>query len=1115
MKTFISAIFILALSSPIFSQTIDIEKAIVLSNNWALAHGINSDVENIIYKTVDKDTLLYIVNYNNAWVMISAGKSLMPILGFSLESTYDVNNEPDALKSLFDFYAYVKKENRANGVEYSAEWEKAASGNLKSEYSSGSVEPLLPVTWNQDWPYNAYCPEDADLSANFNGHHNTSCGPTAFAQVLRYWKYPERGSGSHSFYYEKFGTSISANFGATQYNWDNMPAVLDFGDTESVYKDVANLMVHAAVAVDYSYSSGGTLSQYTSAAVRYFGYSPTCRVLYRDDFSNSGWHSIFRDDLNNGRPIMIMANSAGSAQPWENGNVNGHYFVCDGYYGNDYYHINWGWGGSGNGYFPLFSLGSYVYHNHALIGLEPNYDKKELVLTDPYTTDNNTVVLMHFDGDLNNESSLSENPSQNGSISFEDNSSLGLGQSLYLDNSSQNNQSYLAIPDNDNLDLEGDWTIEMWFKPNSIGNNYGQNFTMISKPGNNGNRNANYSASILPTSAYVDEALSCTFYPSPDIEKNTGIIRTDKDFIKTGQWYHFSFIRNTGDKTMSLVIHDANKKLIHYASDSYHAEKAESPRLNSNPLYIGFGYYTNTFFDGYIDELRISNIAREPRVVSTSVRITEPNGGEKWIPGHYKNIKWHSENVNEIDIEYSIDNGDSWKTVINGCSANRTSWSWEVPEIQSKECLIKITDTSDNSIVDISDGVFTIEEENAKIWQEINLNTGWNILSFNVEPDNKNLLNIVQPLIDAEKLHKIIDEGGNILQHMPWGWVNNIGNMSNTEGYYAKVSSGVTLSIHGTAVQCPFDIDLFIGWNIMGYPCQNPEDAMSVLQVLIDDEKVDKVIDENGNIIQYMPWGWVNNIGDLLPGEGYYIKLSEDASITFEEPGVQTPLKTNDIEYAVSQSKSFAKSFKGNPYMPMTIVLTNLNELLHDSEVGVFDGKTCVGAAVIEDEIVYISASADDPYTPEIDGFTKGSRITIKVFDRANAEVRIVKPVIIQGVNSFAPLETYVGSLKSYTGGHVDSEFHNNYLGLSFPNPASDFTIIEYGLFETSSIILSVYDQLGKRVRKIERPVQLPGVYKYQIDWKNLKNGIYYYRLETTGDSGYFTESKKMVVKKY
>ena len=715
MKTFISAIFILLLSAPIFSQTVGIEKATILSDNWALTHGINSEVENIIYKTVDKDTLLYIVNYKNAWVMISADKALKPILGFSLESVYDETNEADALKSLFDFYAYVKKENRANGVEYSAEWEEAASGNLKSEYSSGTVEPLLPVTWNQDWPYNAYCPENAEMSANFNGHHNTSCGPTAFAQILRYWKYPERGTGSHSYYYDRFSSSVSANFGSTEYNWDNMPAVLDFSDPESVYTDVAKLMLHVGVSVDNSYSSGGSLYQYTSAAVKYFGYAPTCRVLYREDFSNSGWHSIFRDDLNNGRPILIMANSAGSAEPWENGNVNGHYFVCDGYYGSDSYHINWGWEGSGNGYFPLFSLGSFVYHNHALIGLEPNYDKKELVLTDPYTTDNNTVVLMHFDGDLNNESSLSENPSQNGSISFEDNSSLGLGQSLYLDNSSQDNQSHLIIPDNDNLDLSGDWTIEMWFKPISLGNSYGQYYTMISKPGSSGNNNANYSASISPTNDYVDRALYCSFYPSPDIERNTGIIRTDKGFIETGKWYHFSFIRNTADKTMSLIIHDSNKKLIHYASDPYHEEKAANPRLNSNPLYIGFGYYTNTFFNGYIDELRVSNIVREPRIATTSVRITEPNGGEKWVPGNYKNIKWVSENVQEIKIEYSTDNGASWHTVVNNCSATRTGWSWEVPEVQSNECLIKITDTSDNSVVDISDGVFTIGEDEIEI----------------------------------------------------------------------------------------------------------------------------------------------------------------------------------------------------------------------------------------------------------------------------------------------------------------------------------------------------------------------------------------------------------------
>jgi len=1412
VRTLKTVLILFIFTSSSLAQQISIDQASFVAKRWAESQNQQAEISNIICKTVENDTIIYIVNFQKAWVMVSANMSLRPILGFSFDSQYTAKGEPNNVKSLFRFYAYAARQNREIGINYLSDWESAQSKVEKSSSSSGTVEPLLPVTWNQDWPYNAYCPEDSEMGSAFNGRHNTSCGPTAFAQILRYWKYPVRGTGSHSYYYDRFGTTVSANFGSTEYNWDNMPVSLDYDDPESRYKDIANLMVHAAVAVDKSWSSGGSLSQYTSAAVRYFGYAPTCRILYRDDYSNTAWHSIFRDDLNNGRPIMICANSAGSADPWEYGINYGHYFVCDGYYGSDYYHINWGWEGSGNGYFPLFSFGSFVFHNHALIGLEPNYDKKELVLSEPHSNDNNTVVLMHFDGDLNNESSLSENPSQNGSVSFEDNSSLGLGQCLYLNNSDQANQSHLSIPDNDNLDLDGDWTIEMWFKPNSFGNSGNEQFTMVSKPDNNGNYNANYSASIMPNNHYIERSLVCSFYPSPDIENNTGTIRTDKGFLNSGQWYHFSFIRNTSDKTMSLVIHDSNKKLIHYASDSYHAERAANPRLNSNPLYIGFGYYSKTYFNGYIDELRISNVVREFEITSTSLALTTPNGGEAWQSGTLQAIRWTSQNIANLKIEYSINNGDSWQLISESYSANQGSYFWQVPDIVSKECLVKISDVSNDNVFQTSSAVFEIFDHseltllapnggesyqcgseipiiwethginnidisfssdgggswspiisghsvddipfywtvpsvttsNYKIkigdgnistesagsftvvetevpggpyvpiantviltsfdknldnksgsssnaipngnlsyslntergmgycidldgssyltiahneslnlsgdwtieawikvgsyssalqyivnkpgdndnyqanyalqlqpwwdnvlhgfyfsdtetrinvtdmkpsldqwyhvrftrnvadseisivvhdinWneissnsrefsgtdvllsskdlrigegfigsldelristadqirQDINLSTGWNILSFNVEPDNTDLLDVVQPLIDDEILHKIIDEGGNILQHMPWGWVNNIGDIANTEGYYIKVNSDVSLSIYGTIVPCPFDIDLYTGWNIMGYPCQNPEDAIAVLQALIDAGKVSKVIDEGGNILQYMPWGWVNNIGDLLPGEGYYIKLSENASITFEEPGEPTSLKTKYSGIETSETEFFMNSHPGNPYLPMTIVLTDVDNLGYDSEIGIFDGDLCVGAGIINNDKIYISAAADDPYTPEIDGFINGNTITIKVFDRVHGRAYVLEPELIQGDYRFSPLETYIGSLKSCTKDLLKTGLENNYLGLSFPNPASDYTTIEYGLAETSSVTLTVYNQLGKTISVLNITDQPSGIHQYIIDWKNLGQGIYYYRLVTKGESGYFIETKKMIVNKY
>jgi len=205
MKTSYFVFIVLLFSTTVFSQTVDIGKARSISENWASSHNLQPTVENIIYKSVKNDTLLYIFNFKNAWIMISADVSLFPILGFSLNSNYSESNEPDAVKSLFEIYDIVKKDNLLNKIEFSTEWELIESENLKNAKSESEVNPLIPVTWNQDWPYNAYCPEDSEMPANFNGLHNTSCGPTAFAQILRYWRYPVHGTGYNSYTYSDLG----------------------------------------------------------------------------------------------------------------------------------------------------------------------------------------------------------------------------------------------------------------------------------------------------------------------------------------------------------------------------------------------------------------------------------------------------------------------------------------------------------------------------------------------------------------------------------------------------------------------------------------------------------------------------------------------------------------------------------------------------------------------------------------------------------------------------------------------------------------------------------------------------------------------------------------------
>jgi len=88
--------------------------------------------------------------------------------------------------------------------------------------------------------------------------------------------------------------------------------------------------------------------------------------------------------------------------------------------------------------------------------------------------------------------------------------------------------------------------------------------------------------------------------------------------------------------------------------------------------------------------------------------VTAPNGGETWLEGEYHDITWnYMAGIVNVKIEYSVNNGANWSPVVNSTPCDGT-YNWLIPNENSNQCLIKISDADDSAIFDISDDVFTI-----------------------------------------------------------------------------------------------------------------------------------------------------------------------------------------------------------------------------------------------------------------------------------------------------------------------------------------------------------------------------------------------------------------------
>ena len=374
---------------------------------------------------------------------------------------------------------------------------------------------------------------------------------------------------------------------------------------------------------------------------------------------------------------------------------------------------------------------------------------------------------------------------------------------------------------------------------------------------------------------------------------------------------------------------------------------------------------------------------------------------------------------------------------------------------------------SENILYSIQNGSLTVQKR-VTVQQNIDLNVGWNIISLNVIPENENMMNIFESLITDSKLKKVMDETGKTVED--WGiygsWKNNIGNLIGTEGYKVNTNSATTLTVVGTPIQFPFEIELKTGWNIISWPAQNEQDGMDVFQSLIDAGKLKKVMDEAGKTIE--DWGiygsWKNGINNFKPGEGYNVNVNSDCVLTVNESGS----KSKAIVPEILTSGHFIPAFKGNGTEHMNINVVNLSEsgIMEGDEIGIFDGEICVGSIKVNfhPSSICIPVSANDGIE-EKNGFTGGNSIVIRLYRNGREfpvslqPINQSKPVFEKGESLFAmaDLTTGINGLTGFQSTEINC----------YPNPFSDLMNIEIEQQKNELLNVVIYDILGRKVKQL------------------------------------------------
>ncbi|MEI8202146.1 MAG: C10 family peptidase [Bacteroidota bacterium] len=319
-----------------------------------------SDTKAVNFKkvnTIIKDSHVLYYEYllsGNGFIFIAADDIVVPVLAYSNEKVIENEAKPIQFTEWMNNYnqqiEWCRNQQLQAPQEITDKWVQLVSGNTLSEKSktAKNVDPLLPCIWDQSYPYNMLCPVDA---AGNGGHVYAGCTATAMAQIMYFFRFPQIGTGYHSYVHPTYGL-LEADFDTTDYHWNSM---IDGGISQN--HAIALLQYHCGVAVEMDYApdgSGAGINMAGDGLKTYFGYSQNIETVNKSDFSSSAWLTKIKGNIDNNMPIEYAG--------YDTQGGGGHAFVLDGYQGTDYFHFNWGWSGSYNGFYYLTALNPASYN---------------------------------------------------------------------------------------------------------------------------------------------------------------------------------------------------------------------------------------------------------------------------------------------------------------------------------------------------------------------------------------------------------------------------------------------------------------------------------------------------------------------------------------------------------------------------------------------------------------------------------------------------------------------------------------------------------------------------------------------------------------------------------
>ena len=380
--------------------------------------------------------------------------------------------------------------------------------------------------------------------------------------------------------------------------------------------------------------------------------------------------------------------------------------------------------------------------------------------------------------------------------------------------------------------------------------------------------------------------------------------------------------------------------------------------------------------------------------------------------------------------------------------------------------------------------------------QNIALNAGWNMWSTHISPDDYNMESVFSSIVGNTIIVK--DENGSVF--WPAFGLNNIGDIIDGEGYQVKMEADETLTLEGGLVPADTELSFDNGWNMIGYLPLDPMDATVAMDPVVDNMIIMK--DENGLV--FWPQFALNNIGNMLPGEGYQLKMDNAQTFSYASNdmarfGYANPVRTIHFDKAENTGSNM---IIGLPMYAWSQVPSIGDEIAAYDEAG-----NLVGSAVFEGGHIAMTVWGDDSTTDSKEGVAEGEVITFKLWHSdmdveesfevrwdEGSDIYVTDGISVAGNISL----TGIDSMASY-------ELYQN-----VPNPFTGKTSIKFFVPVDAEVNIAIYNMLGEFVAEVTNDIYQVGEHSVVFEGNELGQGTYFVKMTTEN----FTTTKSMNVVK-